>query len=140
MANHRPKVIAEFINDYEERTIVHRDERGRIRIRRNQEVVALRMSKEISKIVGARIRAERKQQGMQLAVLARRAGLTPTKQRMREIEQGSRSGMRIGTIYALAWALGVNPLDLLPNMEEVMKQSAVLPVDAGEVLSAVATA
>lgn len=136
--NKRPQVIAEFINDFEEKAVVHRDARGRIRMKRTKEAVALALSCEIGRIAGERIRAERKRQGLTMLALARRAGLTATKQRMREIECQSpaRTGLRIGTIYALAWALEVDPSTLLPTLEEAMRGAGVGKLYMGETLAA----
>lgn len=125
--NRRPRIIAEFIDEYEERQVVHKDARGAIRIMRNREIPALEVSKAIGRLAGGRIRAERIRQHLSLRELAVRAGLTPSKQRMREIESSSRYGMRIGTLYCLAHALGKQPWDFLPEMSEALKEAGVGP-------------
>jgi transcriptional regulator with XRE-family HTH domain len=62
-------------------------------------------------------------QGLTLEELCLRAGLvsaTP-KSRMWEIENGTRKeGLRFGTLFALAHALGVEASDLLPSVAEAL--------------------
>lgn len=124
--NRHPKIVAEFINEYEEKRVIHRDPRGRLCLRRNRELPAQALSKAVSSYAGAKIRDERRAQGISLEELAKRAGLTPTKQRMREIEVNQRSsGMRIGTLYCLARALGKQPWDFLPDTDAAFESAGV---------------
>lgn len=121
----QPKVIAEFINEYEEKKIVHRDGRGLLRVKQNREMAAFHLTYFVSKAIGSRIRYARKAKGLTMKQLAERAGLTPSKQRMKEIEDCSRNGIRMGTAYALARVLDLEITDLFPTVEEAFEGAAV---------------
>lgn len=123
--NRKPRIIAEFIDEYEEKRVVHRNRHGQIRMKRTRETVGEALSNAAGSLAGANIRRLRKERGLTMVELARRAGLTPTKQRMYEIEKSQSAGVRLGTIYALAGALGVSIGDILPTVPEVFKVAEV---------------
>lgn len=125
MANQHPKVIAEFIDEYDEKRIIHKGRNGVLRMKRFRETVGQSLSKAVGGIAGKNIRRLRKERGLTMVELARRAGLTPTKQRMKEVEDNGSSGLRIGTLYAIAGALGVGVGDLLPSVPEAFRHAEV---------------
>ncbi len=104
----------------EPRTI-HKTPNG-LRFKREAKTPILALNGEIGRLCGDRIKALRLERRMTLEELCVRAGIvsgTP-KERMWEIESGARQGgLRFGTLYALAMALGVDVCDLLPSRQEV---------------------
>jgi hypothetical protein len=75
---------------------------------------------------------------MTMRELSVRAGLhnVNPKQYIHGIESAKQSrGVRMGTLYALAHALGLNPSDLLPTTDEVLVLASV-DADGLSVLSA----
>ena len=84
--------------------------------------------------IGMSIKKEREAKGMTLKELAIKAGLSNQnpKQRMWEIENDMRGwGIRIGTLYAIAIALNVEPAFLLPTLEDI---KAIFGDDIEEIL------
>lgn len=106
----------------EERTI-HQAPNGRLAVKRTEVTPALALNQELSALVGDRIKRLRLARGFSLEDLCLQAGLrsaTP-KQRMWEIENAGRNqGTRLGTIYAIAIALGVEATELMPSVTEVV--------------------
>lgn len=92
------------------------------------------LSCAIGPIVGQKIRTRRIELGMTMPELAQRAGVVATttrqaKSRIYEIENSTRGhGVKLGTLYAIAHALGCEPTDLLPTMEEAFGASNVRTV------------
>ena len=123
MAIRRRPVFAEFTDQYGEQQVIHRGSSSRLQIRRNRSTVSLAMSKAIGKIVGQRIKEARVVAGLTMPRLAERAGLLGGKQTIYGIEEGLSTGIRLGTLYAIAAALNVSPLSLLPPMSDVMEQT-----------------
>lgn len=125
MANRHPKIIAEFMDEFEEKRVIHKTRHGTLRMKRFRETVGQSLSKAVGDIAGRNIKRVRKERGLSLVELARRAGLTPTKQRMKEIEDNNSGGLRIGTVYACAGALGVSIVEILPPVSEAFKAAEV---------------
>jgi transcriptional regulator with XRE-family HTH domain len=74
----------------------------------------------VGPLVGERVAKLRKARGWTRPELATFAGITGHQQRIYEIERAKRKhGLRMGTLYALALALGVEPCDLLPKARDV---------------------
>jgi transcriptional regulator with XRE-family HTH domain len=116
-----------FTDHYGEQRTIHRRKGGGLSLKRETVTPILALNAEISRAVGARVRALRVERGLTLAELADRIGANTgnPKQRMWALENpGIRStgesygGMRLGTLYALAIALGVEVCDLLPSVSE----------------------
>lgn len=57
--------------------------------------------------------------------LAERSGLKGGKQAIAHIECATDTGVRIGTLYAIAAALNVSPFSLMPPVEVAMKDAGV---------------
>jgi transcriptional regulator with XRE-family HTH domain len=127
MVQHR-KIVAEFEDRYGDTRVIHRDQRGALKLANNSSTVALTLNRAAAKLVGQRIRNARIAAGLTLEQLCTRAGLvsgTP-KSRMWEIENAIReSGLRIGTLYALAEALNLPAYALLPSNEDVLTLAGV---------------
>jgi transcriptional regulator with XRE-family HTH domain len=123
------KVVAVIEDEFGEKRVIHRDSRGRLSYKRNRSTVAMTMSRIIGEITGRKIRSARQKRNMSLRQLCLVAGIVAApgreKFRMREIEVGGRTGVRLGTLYAIAAALEVAPADLLPTLSEAMTASNV---------------
>lgn len=126
-------VVAEFVDDYGDRQIIHRGSQGkRLSVFKGLDTPALRLNRAIAELMGARIRARRIELGLSLKEVAYRAGMQTVspKQYIHSIEtplQHRKSTVRLGTLYALAYALECNPSDLLPEPAEVMALANVSP-------------
>ena len=124
------RVHVEFVDQYGDKRIIHRLQGagGRLAVKRQGNSPCLAMNRVIGAMIGKKIRAQREVAGLSLAGLCRRAGIvsaTP-KNRMYEIEMGRRQdGIRLGTLYAIAAALGVPPGDLLPDMADVLSAAKI---------------
>jgi len=122
MAIRRRPVLVDFVDQFGEKQVIHRTH-GRLGIRRKSDTVCLTMTKVVGRVVGERIREERLKAGLSMEQLALRAGLTGGKQGIYQIEQAMNTGIRLGTLYALAAALGVSPFSLLPPVSMVLEQA-----------------
>lgn len=124
-------IVGEYEDRFGDKRTIHKTRHG-LQVLRKRRTVILDLSMALGPMIGERIRAARIAAGMSMSELARKAGLatldaTNAKHRTYEIEKGSRRyGVRIGTLYAIAAALGVSPADLLPNSEDVMKAAGVV--------------
>jgi len=116
-------LVAEFQDKYGEKRIIHGTRHG-LRGKRSFSTPALAMNRATTGMIGAKIKALREERGFTLKELALRCGMaggTP-KNRMWAIENATRGeGVRIGTLYAIAHALGCQVADLLPSVEEVLR-------------------
>jgi hypothetical protein len=124
------KVIAQFEDRFGEERVVHKTRRG-LTIRREPTMV-LKMNQVVSLMIGQRVKHFRGLRGWTLVELATRAGMHSghPKERIWAIENATRKeGMRMGTVYALALALGVEATDLMPTVEEVASQAGVEQVE-----------
>lgn len=130
-------VVATFTDRYGTERKVHATRHG-LTVKREAQTVALKLNQQIAGMIGTNIREARIARGWSLEELCIKAGLasaTP-KNRMWEIENSIRKeGIRLGTLYALAAALDVEPASLLPSLETVMALAEVAPVSV-EMLSA----
>ena len=130
MGNSNEKVVGKFIDKYgEERTI--RGTRHGLQILRKHSTFIERLGKSISPLIKAKIKEHRIAKGMTLEQLAYKSGLvvsndSTAKIRMWEIENETRKhGIRIATLYAIAMALEIPIIALMPTAEEVKKQAFV---------------
>jgi len=123
-------IVATFENRYGETRVIHATRHG-LKLKRQGKTVALSMSQPIAGLIGQRIRDERQRRGWTLAELCTRSGLASPnpKSRMWEIENAIRKqGVMLGTLYAIAVALGIEVTELLPSNEEVLALTNVTPV------------
>ncbi len=122
-------VVAEYEDRFGETRTIHKTRHG-LQVLRNQATVSVELTRVIGPLLGVKIRQARIERGLSMAQLCVKAGLMfgPTaKHRMYEIEKGSRRyGIRFGTLYALAAALGMDPAALLPSSEDVFRAAKVV--------------
>ena len=120
--------VVKFKDKYGEKRIIHRGKNG-LAIQRQRTTATHKLNPIVAALVGQRIKEERVRQGYTLEELCLRAGLSATtspKSRMWEIENNvRREGLRGGTLYAIALALGVEATDLLPSVKEVSRMAGV---------------
>lgn len=115
-----PVVIATFADRYGEERKIRRTQGRKLHVMNEANTPSRQMSKVASKLIGIRIRELRQAAGLTLLALIDRAGLTGGRQRMWEIENALRGqGAKLGTIYALAWALGCEVAEILPSVSDV---------------------
>lgn len=124
MATRRRPVYAEFTDKFGETQAIHRAH-GRLSIRRKSPTVVLALTQAVGRHIGERIRAERVKAGIDMPTLAERAGLKGGKQAIYHAEQALNGGIRIGTLYAIASALGISPFELMPNLHDAIEQAEV---------------
>ncbi len=121
-----------FTDKYGEQRVIHKAPNG-WQAKREKLTPALLLNRSIAGLIGRRVRALRRSRSMTLAELCLAAGLvsaTP-KSRMWEIENAVRpDGIRLGTLYALAIALGVEATELLAPVADVL---ALTPIEKAEV-------
>lgn len=129
MVDYTPKnVVATFVDQYGDTQIIHRPKGRRLSVFKGGDTPALRMNRAAAILIGQRIKAARLEAGLSQKQLCLRAGLANVnpKQYIHGIEAATRTaGCRMGTIYALAHAMGVEATDLLPTMNEVMMLAKV---------------
>lgn len=128
-AHRNVEQVATFTDKYgDERRIYREGQRGKLRAEKPGDTVSHLMNRAVAVLVGASIKRRRIAAGLTLEDLCTRAGLrseTP-KHRMWEIETAAREhGTRMGTLYALARALGCTPQDLMPTMDEVLAKAGI---------------
>ncbi len=121
MSNSNAGIVATYTDRYGDIRKIHGTRNG---LKRKREFLTptLLLNQAVAGLIGARIKAERQHQGLTLEQLAIKAGLVSVapKSRMWEIENAIRKeGIRHGTIYALAIALGVEATQFLPSIAEV---------------------
>jgi DNA-binding Xre family transcriptional regulator len=122
--------VAEFQDEHGDTQTIHRPKGRRLSVYRGGNTPVLRMNRAVAVLLGERIRARRLMLGMTQEQLCLKAGFVHThpKQRMADIERATRAeGIRLGSLYAVAYALGCHPGDLLPPMDDVMKLAGVGP-------------
>ena len=119
-------MVVEFTDKYGEKRIIHRPKGSPLRVKRTGNTPGLAMNRVVAELIGRRIRELRQARGWSLSMLCKRAGLAAAdgqhKHRMYEIEVGARQeGLRFGTLYVIALALGVTAADLMPDPSEVAR-------------------
>lgn len=130
MAVRRRPVLVEFTDQFGEHQVIHRRENGVLRIRRKAPTVVLAMTSAVGKFVGQRVHEERVKAGLTMDALAERSGLKGGKQAIYHVEQALNTGVRLGTLYAIAVALNVSPFSLLPPVEVVLSESGAAMTQA----------
>lgn len=126
------QVIATIKDKFgEDRRVVQRG--SRIRIAQNTATPILAMNREVSVLIGQKIRLARQAAGLSLEECAIRSGIVSgwPKNRMYEIETANRQqGVKIGTLYAIACALGVEVSEFMPSVADVMHLADVTMAEA----------
>lgn len=134
------KKVGEFEDKYGDKRTIHRANGGVLRVANKRQTPVLALNRAAAPLIGENIRRLREQRGMTLEELCIKAGLASVypKARMWEIEKGTRKGhgIRMGTLFALAYALEVSPCALLPSSEKVFSQAGVRSVRGPETLAA----
>lgn len=125
MATRRRPVVAEFQDRFGEKQIIHRDKGGKLKIRRNDQTVVLSLARSVGTAIGQRVKEERLKAGWPMELLASRAGLKGGKQAIYKIECAMDVGVRIGTLYAIAAALAIEPSSLLPSRSDALRNASV---------------
>lgn len=123
--------LATFVDKYGEERTIHKTRHG-LRVKRENVTPILALNPVVAGLIGERVRALRIERGWELAELAHRIGVRGghPKNRMWEIERGTRGeGIRLGTLYALAIALGVEVTDLMPTVDEVAELARVQEIE-----------
>lgn len=126
-ARQPPVPVTSFVDKYGEERVIHRH-KGELKIARRRSSAVHEMTRAAGVAIGKRIKRQRIERGMTLAQLCVRAGLVSVspKSRMWEIENGTQdAGVHLGTLYALAAALGVGIEALMPPVAEVTKSARV---------------
>lgn len=126
--NSNTNVVATFKDRFGDDKIIHSTRNG-LKVKQSSETHCHVMSKAISGYIGERIRAVRQQKEMSMEELGLRAGLTAgsnMKQRVYAIEHNQQGrGIKFGTLYQIAIALGVEIGELLPTTETVKHMAGV---------------
>ena len=124
----QPKVVEGHFVDRMGRKRTIRKTRYGLQIQRVRSTVPITLNRVVGPLIGKRIQQVRRAKRMSLAALCQRAGLVAAepKSRMWEIENSIRKeGMRLGTMYAIALALGVEVATLLPTAQEIAEAAGV---------------
>jgi DNA-binding Xre family transcriptional regulator len=124
--------VAEFVDEYGDKQVVHRKKGRRLSVYRKGDTPVHLLNRAAAILFGKRIRERRLVLKMTQKQVALKAGLSTAspKQYLHKIETGFRAeGVRMGSLYALAYALECDPTDLLPCPKEVAKLAKVGPND-----------
>ena len=124
-----------FLDQYGDKRTIYRHA-GKLRVKQCRTTPAILLNRAAATLIGQRIQRARKAAGLTLEQLHQLAGLEAAqgfaKQRMHEIERAGtgrttkqRQGLRMGTLYALAMALGTEPYALMPTAQEVAEKAGV---------------
>ncbi len=127
--------VAEFTDRFGDVRTVHRTRNG-LRVKEVVATPILKLNRSIGMLIGGRIKTTRVAAGLSQRELAEAMGIRSghPKQRIHDLENSTRQeGIRLGTLYAAALALGVQPCDLLPSVEEVTALCGVDLVSVPEV-------
>jgi DNA-binding Xre family transcriptional regulator len=131
-----PEIIATFDDKFGEERVVHRATDGHLRVRRQMKTPGVRMNRIVSHLIGMRIKELRIERNLTLQELATACGMGTgnPKERMWSIENATRNeGVKMGTLYVIALALGVEVAELLPSVSEVALLADVQQVKVAQV-------
>ena len=125
-ATYFPETVGEMVDKYGDVRIVHRRANGRLAVKRQGQTVSLNLNRTIAYAVSNNIRRLRKKAGLTYAELASRAGMPGGKQQAYHMENPTiRGSVKLGTVYAVAIALGVKLSDILPRPTDVLDKSDI---------------
>lgn len=120
--------VAAFTDEYGDEQIIHRPKGRRLSVYKGGNTPALLMNRAVAVLLGQNIRRERERCGMTMKELGEKCGLCTgsPKQYIYHIETGFRKeGVRLGTLFVIAEALGVAPQALLPSFAEAADLAGV---------------
>lgn len=127
--DYKPKnPIASYVDVYGETRIIHKPKGRRLSVFCGGNTVALRMNRASAILIGKKIKEIRLKKGMSQRTLCVKAGLQNAnpKQYIHAIENATRqAGSRMGTLYAIAYALECEVYEIVPTIDEVMKAAGV---------------
>lgn len=124
--------VADFVDEYGENQTIHRKKGRRLSVYRKNETPVHLMNRAAAVLFGQNVRAQRTKLGMTMKDVALKAGLCTSspKQYIHKLESGFRAeGVRMGSLFALAYALECEPSDLLPSHAAVVALAGVKPSD-----------
>lgn len=120
--------VVNFVDRFGDQRTIHRDKRGELKLANRTTTIAISLSRAVAPEVGRRIKSWREARGYTLEELCLRAGIasaTP-KSRMWEIENAIRqTGVKLGTLYAIALALEIPITELLPSTSDIASAANV---------------
>lgn len=129
--NTNANVVANFKDKYGETRQIHHTRHG-LKVKRKGITVQHAFTKVISEYIGAKIKEKRIELGMTLEDLCVMSGLASStpKSRMWEIENVIREGgIKFGTIYCIANALGCEVNDLIPSVTEAKELAGIKDIN-----------
>jgi transcriptional regulator with XRE-family HTH domain len=129
--------IATFIDAYGEERIIHKPNAGSLRVFTGLNTVPQKLNPAVAVLLGQNIKKRRLELGLTLVQVAARAGMAAAghpKNVMHSIETAGPGckrthSIRMGTLYAIAFALECKPWDLMPSPKEVMDFAGVTTAD-----------
>lgn len=128
------KEVARFTDKYGEERIIQYNQNCDLVIKNSPNTVFRELSIAVAPFIAERIKEERIKKGMTLKELGEASGFgwANPKQRMYEIENaakhqksrkknpaGNGYGIKIGTLYSIAYALNVEPYELIPPLKKL---------------------
>lgn len=122
----RGATIAKVTDQYGDERIIYRQKGMKdYRLKNRTTTKSLSYNRTVSTMIAENIKKLRLEQGLSYEQLGIKAGISGTpKQRIYEIEKNTRKdGIRMGTLYCIAEALGVEVTALLPDVYDVQQFS-----------------
>lgn len=122
----RGATIAKVTDQYGDERIIYRQRGMRdLRIKNTKSTFALVCNRIAADFISKEISRLRKESGMTMEQFAEKAQIKGGKQRVYEIESNARKdGLRMGTLFAVANALGVDAKDLMPDQADVISAAS----------------
>lgn len=126
--------VATFTTPTGDVRVIHKTRRG-LSVKRERSTNVLALTNAAAPLIGKRIREARLRAGLSLEEVGRRAGFRNAnlKNYVWALENplaSDRGAFRFGTLYALSFALGVSPHDLLPSTSEVLAAAGAVTIGA----------
>lgn len=120
----RPNRVAQFIDKVGEQREIIVGHNRRLRVKNHQDSLTNLLATATARLIGQRIRLARQAVSMSASGLAQRIGVeggNPKNQICNLEKQFRNHGIKTGTIYAVALAVGIEPHELLPSLREVLQ-------------------
>lgn len=126
-----------FVNEFGEKQALHWSRNNnKFVVKQEPRTIPRLITMAINQLIGQKIRAARQAAGMTGKQVAEKAGIASgrtAKCRMYEIEKGRTYkrtyGIKMGTLYAIAYAIGITPDQLLPDIKDVLKLANIKEVE-----------